>query len=420
MTPANNPDLVCMRRRKSSLERKHHVTSACTLFAFAFCAFAFCLAASISAPAQGFQTLVVFDGKNGLGPNSLAIGQDGNLYGTTQFGGSHSFGTVFKVTPAGDLTTLYNFCQLPNCADGEDAYAGLTLGPDGNFYSITAGGGSNNTDEGTVYQITPEGKLTTLYNFCSQTNCADGGGPAAGLTLAKNGTFYGTTLCCGANRTGTIFNITTAGSLTTLYNFCVISDCLTGEYSVYAPLIQATDGNLYGAALGGGAYGCGTVFRVTPAGKVTILHSFDNTDGCMPYGGLLEARDGSLYGTTSAGSLGYGTIFTISKGNQFKTLHSFHFSDGANPMATLIEGANGSLFGTSYAGGIYGWGTVFEFSPAGVLTVLHSFANSTDGADVGASLVQDSNGDLYGTAGNGGDLNCDQSLGCGTVFKLTP
>ena len=410
MTPANNPVRFCTRRRTSTLETKHQVIWACFLFAF-------CIAAPIRLSAQSFKTLVAFDIANGAEPNALVISRGGELYGTTQYGGSNGSGTVFKVTRAGALRTIYDFCQLPNCADGQSPNTGLTFGRDGNLYGVTSGGGS--TDDGTFFKISREGKLTTLYNFCSLPNCADGGGPRAGLTLARNGTFYGITFVGGAQGLGTIFNITTSGILTTVYSFCPSSPCLIGQ-EVGRPLTVVNDGNLYGTATIGGAYGCGTVFQLTPEGQLRTVHTFDYSDGCNPVGGLLQASDGNLYGTTTGITIGNGTIFSISKGNKFKTLYRFNFSIGANPMGTLIQGKNGSLFGTTYSGGRYGSGTVFEFSPAGVLTTLHDFPYSEIGSQVFDGLVQNCKGDLYGTTFSGGDLKCDVGQGCGTVIRLAP
>jgi len=350
------------------------------------------------------------------------MGRHGDLYGTTTYGGAHGWGTVFKINRSGFLTTLYNFCELPGCADGQYVSNGLTFGRDGELYGVTSGGGKG---AGNFFQITRKHQLVTLHKFCSLPNCADGGEPLAGVVLANDGNFYGTTYIGGANGRGTIFRITPKGRLTTLYSFCPTPDCPTGQ-EVDSPLIQATDGNFYGTASLFGAYDCGTVFQVTPAGEVTTVHSFDNfykTEGCNPAGGLLQASDGNLYGTTSNVDFhnGAGTIFTIGRGNTFKTLYTFNdHKDGANPFATLIQGRNGSLYGTTYFGGDSFDGTVFEFSPAGVFTVLHSFENSTDGSLPRAPLVQSCNGDLYGAATTGGNLTCDGYIGCGTIFRLVP
>src|SRR5580700_6157164 len=152
--------------------------------------FVLCAATAIATPAQTFTTLVNFDGTNGGAPEymSLIKGIDGNLYGTTAFGGANEGGTVFKLTPNGVLTTLYSFCAQPNCADGGDPTAGLVLGTDGNFYGTADGGVYGH---GVVFKITPKGKLTTLHSFCAEANCADGATPFAGLVQATDGNFYG-------------------------------------------------------------------------------------------------------------------------------------------------------------------------------------------------------------------------------------
>jgi uncharacterized repeat protein (TIGR03803 family) len=197
-------------------------------------------------------------------------GTDGNFYGTTAEGGAYicrtqgrnkiGCGTVFKITAKGKLTTLYNFCSETNCADGSDALAGLVQAADGNFYGTTAEGGANTS--GTVFKITPKGKLATLYNFCSQTNCTDGATPYAGLVQATDGNFYGATRFGGANNSGAVFKITSEGKLTTLYSFCSQTSCTDGEFPQAGP-VQATNGKFYGTTSGGGANASGTVFSLS-------------------------------------------------------------------------------------------------------------------------------------------------------------
>jgi len=217
-----------------------------------------------------FTNLVTFDGSDGQFPENapLVQGPDGNLYGTTNKGGitstscgaSNSCGTVFKITPNGTLTTLYKFCSQPNCSDGFSPFAGLTLATDGDLYGTTPGGGANGG--GTAFRITPAGKRTTIYDFCSGRNCPDGGGPFAGLVQATDGNLYGTNYG-GIYGAGTVFKLTPAGKLTTLYSFCAQLNCPDGQYPT-APLIQGADGNLYGTTVGGGTGGNGTVFKINP------------------------------------------------------------------------------------------------------------------------------------------------------------
>jgi uncharacterized repeat protein (TIGR03803 family) len=233
---------------------------------------------------------------------------DGNFYGTTSAGGANDEGTVFRITSEGKLTILYSFCSIANCTDGSVPFAGLVQGFDGNLYGTTSMGGTNN--QGVVFEITPEGKLTRLYSFCSAANCADGAVPYADLTRSRNGHLYGTTYAGGASSDGTVFEVTPAGRMTTLHSF----NGADGAAPYTGALLEGIDGNFYGTTFDGGAnagYGLGgTVFKMTPAGKLTTLYSFCAESGCAdgrgPVGGLVQGVDGTLYGTAYAGGI-YGT-----------------------------------------------------------------------------------------------------------------
>jgi|SRR5580704_768307 uncharacterized repeat protein (TIGR03803 family) len=281
-------------------------------------------------PADTLTTLHRFRLRTGgMNPQAALVqATDGNFYGTTVGGGSYGAGTVFKITPAGKLTTLYSFCSQANCPDGYQVYAGLVQGRDGNFYGTTWAGGNNYCYGGcgTIFKITPTGTLTTLYRFCTQTGCSDGAFVAAGLVQATDGNFYGTTAAYGGpSGGGTVFKITSGGKLTTLYSFCSQTNCADGDYPV-AGLVQATDGNFYGTTeLHGGNNscapdGCGTIFQMTPAGTLTTLHSFDQTDGSRPFARLLQATNGNFYGTTYGGGTnscspdGCGTVYSLATG----------------------------------------------------------------------------------------------------------
>jgi uncharacterized repeat protein (TIGR03803 family) len=342
----------------------------------------FCAVSAVFSPAQTFNTLVHFNGNDGYYPTmSLTQGVDGKFYGTTEYGGhycpgpSKSCGTVFKIGAQGALTQLHRFVGT----DGSFPMAGLVQVTDGNFYGTTLRGGT--TGDGTVFQITPQGTLTTLYNFCPQDPvCTDGSVPATGLVQATNGNLYGTTTYGhGHNAAGTVFKITLAGVLTTLHTF----DLTDGAYPEGA-LIQANDGNLYGTTYEGGSnracglsFGCGTVFRITPGGVLTTLYSFcaqtNCADGAGPQAALVQATDGNFYGTT--------------------------FYGGANDTCDL------------------GCGTILRITPAGVLTTLYSFCaqtNCLDGSAPEAGLVQATDGNFYGTTVSGGNMDA------GTIFQITP
>jgi uncharacterized repeat protein (TIGR03803 family) len=251
--------------------------------------------------APTFTTVSSFDYTDGFVPIwGLAQGTNGDLYGTTFGGGcgvqsqGEGCGTVFKITPGGKLTSLYTFCSQGGnaCTDGIFPTAGLVQGADGKFYGTTPLGGSGyGNNGGTVFSITANGKLTTLYSFCSQGGqyCTDGDQPPAAPVQGADGNFYGTTTGGGANDWGTVFKITPGGKVTTLYSFCSQGGQCPDGLSPAAGLVLGSDGKFYGTTYGGGANGnAGTVFSITASGALTTLYSFDDScaDGCSPRGGL--------------------------------------------------------------------------------------------------------------------------------------
>jgi len=274
-----------------------------------------------------------FDGKDGDDPPAPPIqATDGNFYGTTYYGGAHGEnGTVFRITPSGMLTSLYSF----DSTHGANPLGGLVQGANGNFYGTTQGGGRDGI--GTIFGITPKGTLATLHSFDE----TDGAVPQAGLTLGSDGNFYGTTTDGGAyDGNGTVFKITPKGALTTIYNFCPQTGCPDGGRS-YTGLVLGTDGNFYGTTEFGGAYGFGTVFQITPDGTLTTLHSYDVTDG-QDSEGLIQDTNGALYGTTeTGGAYGDGTVFSLSVG-----LGPFVKT---NPAAGKV-GATVGILGTNLTG----------------------------------------------------------------------
>jgi uncharacterized repeat protein (TIGR03803 family) len=282
---------------------------------------------------------------------------------------------------------------------------------------------------GTVFKITPSGTLTTLYSFCGQSGCPDGQYSFGPLSQATNGDFYGATFYGGAYGGGTIFKITPRGALTTLYSFCSLSGCADGSNPYVAP-VRATNGDLYGTTGYGGTssacspVGCGTVFKITPSGTLTTLHTFDGTDGAELFAGLIQATNGDFYGITFGGGANYsGTVFEITPSGTLTTLHNFcgrsGCPDGEGP-AGLVQATNGDFYGVTNYEGANSGGTVFKITPAGTLTTVYSFCSQsgcTDGNGPIAALIQATNGDFYGTTYAGGTSSTCTG-GCGTVFSL--
>ncbi len=381
-----------------------------SITAFAFVAATFPQSGRAQSPT--LTPLYQFSGTDGANPFAgLVQGSDGNFYGTTNFGGTSDFGTVFKITPTGALTTLHRFSGT---AGGDGARPRrLIQGNDGNFYGTTRRGGTSNV--GTVFQITPAGVLTILHSF----NSSDGDGPQAGLIQGNDGSFYGTTSAGGQSGHGTAFKITAAGVLTTLHSFPSEFPQLNG-LDPEAGLTQGSDGNFYGTTYGGGAAGVGTVFKMTPTGTLTTLRGFNNgNDGANPAGKLVQGSDGFFYGTNyNGGTNNMGTIFRANPSGGAGALYTFSGPDGANPYAGLIQGGDGNFYGMTEAGGTSGLGTLFKITAAGALTTLYSFSGSSDGAYPDYELLQGSDGNLYGTAPYGGTVVGSYTQGAGTIFRL--
>jgi uncharacterized repeat protein (TIGR03803 family) len=316
---------------------------------------------------------------DGYGPGGLVIGNDGVLYGTTGAGGASwnptdgGYGTVFRVSTNGNFLTLASFFGT----NGSEAFASLSQGSDGSFYGTTQLGGSSNA--GTVFKVTTNGQLTRLYSFNGDT---DGAYTRAKLVPYSDGTLYGTAQQGGAYEEGTVFKITTNGVLTTLASFGRDPD----GYAAYpsAGLVLAQDGNFYGTTAGGGTNGnLGTVFRVSPAGELTSIFSFNGTNGNDVESGLTLASDGTLWGTTRYGGGSYdgtygsgnGTVFQITTNGILANVISFSLATGGQPFnATLVEAANHLIYGTTTAGGVYGAGTIFRVvsSPPLITSITQS------------------------------------------------
>jgi uncharacterized repeat protein (TIGR03803 family) len=321
------------------------------------------------------------------------------------------------VVQAQTFSVLYDFGS--NSGDpSRPAYSGIIAqGRDGNLYSTAPAGG---TCCGALFQITPAGNLKVIHNFTGSSN--DGAFPQGGLTLGTDGNLYGTTYEGGSVTAGAVFKVTPGGTATTLHSFTGGSD---GAYP-YAPPVEGNDGNFYGTTTAGGnttvcGSGCGTIYKITPAGVLTTLYEFDITHGYEPYGPLVLGTDGNFYGTTPAGTTANaGVVFKITPAGKFTLLFSFDSTHGETPFAGLVQGADGNFYGTTIYGGSVGGGVVFKITPSGKLTVLHNINGTTDGARPYGGLVLASDGNFYGANSNGGTVNSNCSNGCGTVFKITP
>lgn len=423
--------------------------------------------ATQSARAQ-FKVLYSFDTADGpkAGLTGLIQGMNGYFYGTTQSGGLYSSGSVFKMTPSGAPTTISSFCPPPEDGCENAGYPGaLVIGANGKIYGTTGVGPLGTT--GTAFVTTPSSGVTQAIAYFQPVNGAlgtnaTGAFPVGALVQATSGNIWGVASGGGLLGQGTIFEVfPDKNGISNVASFgCIEANCNHNDYLV-AGLVQGTDGNLYGTTEeggigafgggpGGGQFG-GSVFRITPgvSGSLTTLYSFCALSGCAdgqaPMGALVQGADGNFYGTTAYGGtgtacsngnpnlLGCGTVFEITPGGTLTTLYSFCTQsgcpDGQNPIAGLIQGSDGNFYGTTQDGGSAPsahcsdnpCGTIFEITPApsGTLTTLYSFCVKGEGCTSGggpvAPLVQDTNGDFYGTTTAAGSISSNN----GTVFRLS-
>jgi uncharacterized repeat protein (TIGR03803 family) len=353
---------------------------------------------------------------------ALVQGSDGNFYGTTAYGGASGDGTVFRVITNGTMATLISF----NGTNGSHPVAALVQGSDGNFYGTTEFGGTNG-NSGTVFQMTAAGVLTTLVSF----NGTNGSHPAAALVQGNDGNLYGTTILGGAYNRGTIYRLTPGGALTTLVSFTggrgsspfgALVEGTNGSF--YGTTVGASGAWFSGVSSG---YGFGTVFTLPPAGLLTTLISFSGANGYNPSCGLVQGSDGNFYGTTAYGGntsvnggsgsgCGLGTVFKMTSAGALTKLVSFNGANGSYCVSGLVQGTDGNFYGTTAGGGtsgsFLGGGTVFRVTPAGALTTLVSF-NGANGNSPQAPLIRGSDGNFYGTTTYGGPH------GGGTVFQVT-
>jgi uncharacterized repeat protein (TIGR03803 family) len=354
------------------------------------------------------------NGTDGYYPYAgLTTDAAGNLYGTTYYGGAHGYGTVYKVTPTGTETVLHSFAAG---ADGAYPYfAGVVLDKAGNIYGTTTQGGTNNL--GTVFKLTPSGTETVLHSFVNDGT--DGYYPEAGVVLDRLGNVYGTTYVGGAHGYGTVYKVTPTGTETVLHSFA--GGTGDGCYPYFGDGVVLGPKNiLYGTTYTCGANGYGTVYKLTKTGTETVLHSFapNGTDGYEPFAGVVLDKLGNLYGTTIYGGVNNaGTVYKLTPTGTETVIHSFaaNGTDGYYPEgAGVILDKLGNLYGTTTQGGTNGIGTVFKITSSGTETVLHSFINDgTDGYSPYAGVVLGKKNTLYGTTLYGGK-------GYGTVYKVVP
>ena len=381
-----------------------------------------------------FTSLYHFGSVSGMSVNpggafptgTLALDNQKNIFGTTEYGGNAGAGTVFLLTLDGDFGVMHVFSAHDANFDNKDGSApenGVILGGDGYVYGTTISGGTS--AYGTVFQIYIANSLfATLANFSRTT-----GYPNTPLILDGNGGFYGMTNYGGAKDAGSVFGVTIKGG----YSLVASLDNTTTGYGS-AGLVRTGDGTLYGLTGQGAANNEGAVFRLTPGDTPDTLYSFQdvdgNVDGQNPSSPLIQGRDGNFYGTSAGGANLTGTIFMVTPEGDESVLYSFsatdddgHNDDGDGPRGALLLGSDDNFYGTTYYGGANGTGTLFRFTPAGQFTTLYTFSATTynsqleayvndDGANPQAALAEGKAGLLYGTTYDGGPG------GTGTIFEL--
>lgn len=389
------------------------------------------IALSSFTPSAAAQT-VTFSDLTGIGPggtgwepySTVTQATDGNFYGTATNGIFGGGGNIFRMTPTGEITNVYTFvCSRTECPYGAAPQTAPIVGIDGNLYGVTAGGGNAPCVGGVFYKLTLQGKLTVLYNF-GQT-CTDGQWPQ-GVTLGSDGNFYGATVYGGNSddSPGIIFKVTPTGKYTELHSFCSQMNCADGE-KPFSPPVEGNDGNFYGATTTGGTNGGGVIYKITSSGHYSVIYTFCSpsdyqcSDGSVPYG-ITKGVDGNFYGTTYSG------VFKITPDGQYSLINtlatSSHFG---SPYSQLILGSDGNLYGMMDGGGSGSWvarvrGAIYRVSTTGDSKTLYAFCQCGSGTGFNpiSGLFQGTDGNLYGTTAFGGiGPDTSEDWGYGTVFQ---
>jgi uncharacterized repeat protein (TIGR03803 family) len=334
-----------------------------------------------AASAQIYHTLYSFGGRSGA-PNDprysgiIAQGRDGNMYSTAPDTWSGKPGAAYKITPAGVLTVLHQF----NGTDGQAPVSGLTLAHGGNYYGTTLSGGTSGN--GTIFRMGHLGNVTTLYNLTAGDGSSSFAPPIEGL----DGHFYG--VIYGTPTSGSVYKISWTGEFTILHSFTGLDGA-----SPTGPLVLGTDGNFYGTTTFGGASGAGVIFRISASGDYKVLYSFTGPQG-SPLAGLIEGSDGNFYGATGLGEIPGDVVFKITPQGEFTVLHTFTCgADGCNQAGGLVQATDGNIYGTNTRG------VLFRIDSAGNFTPLYVLCCSPQ-----MTLLQHTNGVLYGTSCCGGNF----------------
>ena len=382
---------------------------------------------AITANAQTYTKIYTWpeDSRNdtGIGLAGLMTqGRDGNLYGTIGDNDSNAAGSAFQMTPSGAFTKIYSFCALTPCTDGSGPWGGLSLGKDGNLYGTTTGGGTHSA--GTVFKLAPTGTLTTVWDF---DNGADGAVPWYPPLQGLDGNFYGVSSSQYNGDYGAFYKLLPT-AIAPYKESVPVDFNYTNGNDPNLPT-QGTDSNFYGTAYFGGSKGIGVAYRITSGGAITVLHNFLGypSDGTYPIGQMVQGNDGAFYGVTYlGGASNLGSIFKITSSGVFTLLHSFtgYPTDGTHPRSGLILGSDGNLYGTTLQGGKANDGAIYQVTPAGKVTILHSLCSLTNCADgfyTTTPLIQHTNGKFYGsTSGNslGGSYLYSLATGLAPFVKI--
>ncbi len=368
---------------------------------------------AVPAAAQTYSTLYSFPGGSGGQYPISGVIQDsaGNFYGITSNGGNDDYGVVYEVTPSGTETVLHAFSAG---TDGQYPYSPLLRDKKGNLYGTTNSGGTGGS--GVVYRIDSAGSETILYAFTGGTS--DGCNPYQGLVMDGKHNLYGTTYGCGASGLGTVFELTQSGKEKVLHSFA--GGAKDGaDPSFYGHLLMDKAGDLYGVTQEGGSAGDGVFYRLSTKGKLKVLHGFMGgaSDGCYSSGTVATDGSGNFYGTTyGCGAHNYGIVWEVNGRGAETVLHDFAggAADGCSTVAGVVLDSKDNIYGNTSLCGASGQGTAWELNNKNTLTLLHSFAGGADGSVAYGELLRTAKGELYGTTLEGGTADY------GTLWSYLP